>query len=858
MKKPRILHALLAAGLLTSGLAAMTVAAPAAIPIRAVAQTAALAATDAPGITKATELNALFNNYGNGNGYSASCARWSGGDGTQSIPLPNNRRLWSFSDTYLGDPALRANGFHTSFINNSMIVQDGNSLRTITGGNTCREKEEGGDFYAHYAKAPVRDATGFYWTAAGTVVGSNVVKFYFRNEKTTKLWRETGSALTVQPTSAFGSAVVQQPAITQLPVRTPFGDKPLLWGLSLLEEKDAQGRDWVYIYGIAKKDLVRNLYVARVLKPSLASFGAWEFRTSAGTWSGAQADAAPIPNADFNPAPAFSVRKLNGKYWFLQREPGIAGGDIVAHPADTPWGFTQKAVTLYTPPEGSTASPKYLIHYDAQIHDGLGGAGQVMVSYNVNTLAVSIGCRSMNDHDASIYRPRFIKIPLAAFDATKTATISNTSGEMTTSPVVTSGPDNGWYNSWAVEYPKNCPPLEKSKSTTITAKADGAAVNLSWNAYGRDMWYWIERRDTTVNPTGPFEKVSEMWATGTTFTDYPITRPGLSGHNFEYRITPFASGRVESTDASPGTTSVKVALPAVSGLRWSQQACIGTGDPYCPGHGGYARLTWNAVPEATHYTLYERDLEGLEQRMKDGHPEWREIPTLGAMTATSYSAWIEPGETRDFMVVPGTGKLVGPDTGRVRVRLPENHYDPIVNWMTEEMVTNAFDPLIISMRALSWAGDEVARTAALLPFKKKVEEGGPWDHKPKIKSYWVDQESAYSDVPGTDRKVYHDVWSNIHYGYVGRAAEIPRWVLLEAQKRFGTSDASDDYNVKAGMDLWEAERAGLKPFDLDMAVRAGMARYTALTKCLHVRPRDYYGPDNVATCAVVPLSRGGA
>ena len=52
-----------------------------------------------------------------------------------------------------------------------------------------------------------------------------------------------------------------------------------------------------------------------------------------------------------------------------------------------------------------------------------------------------------------------------------------------------------------------------------------------------------------------------------------------------------------------------------------------------------------------------------------------------------------------------------------------------------------------------------------------VKPGGPWDHKPKlIEMFDMDTENwddMYFDVPGTDYRVRLDIWSNIHYGFVG-------------------------------------------------------------------------------------------
>ena len=56
------------------------------------------------------------------------------------------------------------------------------------------------------------------------------------------------------------------------------------------------------------------------------------------------------------------------------------------------------------------------------------------------------------------------------------------------------------------------------------------------------------------------------------------------------------------------------------------------------------------------------------------------------------------------------------------------------------------------------------------------------------------------------RCVNYDVPGNIHYGWVGRAATIRRWLLLYAADRVqkgGIDDPKDQTAIKIGMDLWD-------------------------------------------------------
>jgi hypothetical protein len=73
------------------------------------------------------------------------------------------------------------------------------------------------------------------------------------------------------------------------------------------------------------------------------------------------------------------------------------------------------------------------------------------------------------------------------------------------------------------------------------------------------------------------------------------------------------------------------------------------------------------------------------------------------------------------------------------------------------------------------------RVAALIAWGMKVRQNGDWDHKPKIASRFN------PCVPG-EKQIWHlydntlynyEVWSNLHYGYVGKAAGFSNAVLLD-------------------------------------------------------------------------------
>lgn len=113
-----------------------------------------------------------------------------------------------------------------------------------------------------------------------------------------------------------------------------------------------------------------------------------------------------------------------------------------------------------------------------------------------------------------------------------------------------------------------------------------------------------------------------------------------------------------------------------------------------------------------------------------------------------------------------------------------------------------------------------SRQAAILFWAYKVGQNQDWDHKPKISRRF------HPRVPNGSQEwhlygntlYYYDVWSNIHYGYVGRAAGFSDSILLDGAglEQIGSTllrfkMPKKDSKVK-GLRAWDgpSDRAGIK------------------------------------------------
>ncbi|MBF6129833.1 polymorphic toxin type 44 domain-containing protein [Nocardia brasiliensis] len=100
---------------------------------------------------------------------------------------------------------------------------------------------------------------------------------------------------------------------------------------------------------------------------------------------------------------------------------------------------------------------------------------------------------------------------------------------------------------------------------------------------------------------------------------------------------------------------------------------------------------------------------------------------------------------------------------------------------------------------------------ALNIWRVQVQTNGPWDHKPQLKRLFdLKGEGMEPDFffqqPGTNRQVHYDIYSNLHYGYVGRAAGIDGNLLVSAAAGGGAAgqhDQGDEITMRAGIELYE-------------------------------------------------------
>ncbi|MFI7541616.1 DUF5005 domain-containing protein [Actinoplanes sp. NPDC049599] len=591
-------------GLTFGSLAAMLISLAAVVP-----PPGAHAAT----VTSATPnvaLNQQWNAYGDAGGH------WTGADSTASVLLPDGRIAWLYSDTFLGTVnADHSRARTTPMINNSIVVQQGSTFTTLTGGTAAAPESLVGP----------SSADEWRWVADGTVVGNNLQVFY-------NTYRRTGTGAWDFKLSGSELATFALPDLTlRGTVQLPVGSS-VAWGMAVTEQSD-----YTYVYGTEMSSPTKYVHVARARTGQL--WDPWEFWDGA-AWTASEATSARLVSGVGS---SFSVDLIDGRYLLVTKDDTLAfGPNVVAYFATSPTGPFTEQTFLYQAPEASGSQ----FVYDARLHPELSKPGRLVISYNVNSMAADDNYR-----DARIYRPRFIDVALSTAPPDP-STLPPAPGNLRATPgdgqatlqwdpagaglwywiyrrdltaketqyarlpypvagatqVTVGGLLDGHQYEFQVSAINELGEGPRSASVALTATAIPAAVpagltatartdgqiDLAWQAAARATYYWVYQRNVTDGET-TFTRLN-LPASGTTFTAGLLTHT----HTYEFRVTA-ANGGGETAPSNTVQATSSYAKPgAPTGLT-----AVARGD-------ASIALSWTAPGENLWYWIYQRDVTAGE------------------------------------------------------------------------------------------------------------------------------------------------------------------------------------------------------------------------------------------------------
>ncbi|AZC51614.1 hypothetical protein C4K35_4035 [Pseudomonas chlororaphis subsp. piscium] len=181
----------------------------------------------------------------------------------------------------------------------------------------------------------------------------------------------------------------------------------------------------------------------------------------------------------------------------------------------------------------------------------------------------------------------------------------------------------------------------------------------------------------------------------------------------------------------------------------------------------------------------------------------------------------EKATAANALVDPNAASKAPEEKPEEKVCNDPDRMEEVASYIADEMNRNMHHPSVIKMKELL-SYDTVAETrkymdlpwyaqagatspqaiaaangaAAMAIWTERVGQNRPWDHKPKIYAKFGDY---YCKQGKYD--YYYDIWSNVHYGYVGRAGGLSESVLSDGA---GIEQIASD-SIRKVLD-WEKRR----------------------------------------------------
>jgi hypothetical protein len=350
----------------------------------------------------------LFQAYGNSSG------AWSGGDGAQSLALPDGGTMWFFADTFLGaiDPGGTRSPVTTGLAHNSAVLYRGGRL-----GPTYADAPGFGGYnatadYTWVAPPPPYPADRYELINGDQVIDHGTVyKFYQLADRDIHpggfQYKLVGTVIETFSRD-LATDTLTPAGGTPLGIQDSARSNPVIWGAATLVSGG-----YIYIYGVRPyngRGAPFPLYLARVPVGGLAAGDAWQYYAGgpgcsppASAWASDPRSPTPLLTGV---SAGFSVTDVNGTFVLLTGDNSSAGtaNDAVAYYADCPTGF-------------SSGSPKYHVYqprlpdgylaYEYRIVPQFSAGSDVLVSYSLNTTFVG-----GNFGNILTYRPRFLDVKL--------------------------------------------------------------------------------------------------------------------------------------------------------------------------------------------------------------------------------------------------------------------------------------------------------------------------------------------------------------------------------------------------------------------------------------------------------------
>jgi hypothetical protein len=326
---------------------------------------------------------------------------WTGADAVYSVALSDDVTLWLYGDTWIGDVV---GGKHkdAKLVNNTIALQQGKDSATASVKFFWRKTKEG----KPAAFITPANGTGWFWIFDGIMADEKLYLFLMQIIKTDQKgvfgFKHIGTWLgeIENPNDEPSTWRIRQ-------YKVPYGryskDGNLFFGSALMRDGY-----FIYIYGAnenwSKGMGGRSMIVARVPYTKIADYKQWRFYSN-GQW---YSDMKDISDLFSGTATEYSVcyQPEIKKYVTVYTENGMSE-NILMRLSSTPVGPWGPAHKVFECPEVNWHKTYFC--YAAKAHPEISKKNELIVTYVCN----SFDFWKMAA-DASIYRPRFVRVK---FDA---------------------------------------------------------------------------------------------------------------------------------------------------------------------------------------------------------------------------------------------------------------------------------------------------------------------------------------------------------------------------------------------------------------------------------------------------------
>lgn len=242
-------------------------------------------------------------------------------------------------------------------------------------------------------------------------------------------------------------------------------------------------------------------------------------------------------------------------------------------------------------------------------------------------------------------------------------------------------------------------------------------------------------------------------------------------------------------------------------------------------------LSWRSHPSSTtHYLRYGSQGSAVKQLQRQLNTSGARLAVDGIFGPRTRRALIAfqraHGLVPDGIVGPKTRVALREGGDVIKNLIIDEYTSPVINYIVGEMNKNANSKTVQEIKKLNRGLFGLGKPAAYKKWKNLVCYDCVWDHKSYIKEHFTDKFFGRSSYQLVNHTYYRwDIWSNIHYGFVGNAAGFSDVELLggsslaNIRKNGKPDDLSDRTSILVGNILFKKNSRRVNSYDLIQAIQ---------------------------------------